>query len=146
MITAGALFLGGMKQSMKISKAKIYSDQIAITPVYALVRSHNKEFAMAVKWIINALMLAEQYGINAQNLTFFASHNNPEIRNLMGDDPKLWQSLGLRSFWVNDAVRLLGNYGDIYDRNIGADSDYKIERRQGKLVKDGGIVYPLPFM
>lgn len=146
MITGGALFLGGIKQSMKISKAKIYSDQIAITPVYALVRSHNKEFAMAVKWIINALMLAEQYGINAQNLSFFASHNNPEIRNLMGDDPKLWQSLGLRSFWVNDAVRLLGNYGDIYDRNIGADSDYKIERRQGKLVKDGGIIYPLPFM
>ena len=146
MITAGALFLGGMKQSMKINKAKIYSDQIAITPVYALVRSHNSELRLAVKWILNALFLAEQYGINAQNLNFFTSHNNPEIRNLMGDDPKLWQSLGLRSFWVNDAVRLLGNYGDIYDRNIGVDSEYKIERRQGKLIKDGGIIYPLPFM
>lgn len=146
MVTAGALFLGGMKQSMLKSNAKIYSDQIAITPVYALVRSHNKELRMAVKWILNALFLAEQYGINAQNLNFFVSHNNPEIRNLMGDDPKLWQSLGLRSFWVNDAIKLLGNYGDIYDRNIGIDSDYKIERNQSKLVKDGGIIYPVPFM
>lgn len=146
MVTAGALFLGGMKQSMLKSNAKIYSDQIAITPVYALVRSHNRELRMAIKWILNALFLAEQYGINAQNLAFFASHNNPEIRNLMGDEPKLWQKLGLRSFWVNDAIKLLGNYGDIYDRNIGKDSDYKIERRQSKLIKDGGIIYPLPFM
>ena len=146
MVTAGALFLGGMKQSMLKSSVKIYSDQIAISPVYALVRSHNKELRMAIKWILNALFLAEQYGINAQNLNFFAAHNNPEIRNLMGDDPKLWQRLGLRSFWVNDAIQLLGNYGDIYDRNIGVDSDYKIERRQGKLVKDGGIISPLPFM
>ena len=146
MVTAGALFLGGLKQSMLKSNTKIFPDQIAITPVYALVRSHNKDFRLAVKWILNALFLAEQYGMNAQNLNFFVSHNNQEIRNLMGDDPKLWQSLGLRSFWLNDAIKLLGNYGEIYDRNIGADSDYKIDRAQGKLVKDGGIVYPLPFM
>jgi general L-amino acid transport system substrate-binding protein len=146
MVTAGALFLSGLKQSMLKSDTKIFPDQIAISPVYALVRPHNKEFRLAVKWILNALFLAEQYGINAQNLNFFASHNNQEIRNLMGDDPKLWQSLGLRSFWLNDAIKLLGNYGEIYDRNIGADSEYKIDRAQGKLVKDGGIVYPLPFM
>lgn len=146
MITAGALFLGGIKQSMLKSNTKIFPDQIAITPVYALVRSHNQELQLAVKWILNALFLAEQYGMNAQNLNFFTSHNNPEIRNLMGDNPQLWQSLGLRSFWLNDAIKLLGNYGEIYERNIGMDSDYKVQRRQSKLVKDGGIIYPLPFM
>ncbi|MBQ8481265.1 MAG: transporter substrate-binding domain-containing protein [Alphaproteobacteria bacterium] len=146
MVTAGALFLSGMKQSMLKSETKIYPDQIAITPVYALVRSNNEEFRLAVKWILNALLLAEQYGINAQNINFFISHNNPEIRNLMGDNPELWQNLGLRSVWVTDAVKLLGNYGEIYDRNIGADSEYKIDRNQGRLLKDGGIVYPLPFM
>ena len=146
MVTAGALFLSGMKQSMLKSETKFYPDQIAITPVYALVRSNNEEFRLAVKWILNALLLAEQYGINAQNINFFISHNNPEIRNLMGDNPELWQNLGLRSVWVTDAVKLLGNYGEIYDRNIGADSEYKIDRNQGRLLKDGGIVYPLPFM
>lgn len=146
MVTAGALFLNGMKKSILKSNIKIYPDQIAITPVYALVRSYNEDFKRAVKWILNALFLAEQYGINAQNINFFTSHNNPEIRNLMGDNPELWQSLGLRPLWLTDAIKLLGNYGEIYDRNIGVDSDYKIERNQGKLIKDGGIVYPLPFM
>ena len=146
MITASALYLSGLKQSMMKTNAKIYPDQIALIPVHALVRAHNRELRLAVKWILNALFLAEQYGINGQNLTFFTSHNNQEIRNLVGDDPKLWQGLGLRSFWLIDAIRLLGNYGDIYNRNIGEDSDYKIERRQGKLVKDGGLIYPIPFM
>ena len=93
MVTAGALFLSGMKQSMLKSETKIYPDHIAITPVYALVRSNNEEFRVAVKWVLNALLLAEQYGINAQNINFFVSHNNPEIRNLMGDNPELWQNL-----------------------------------------------------
>lgn len=146
MVTAGALFLSGMKQNMLKSDTKIYPDEIAITPVYALVSRHNQELHLAVKWILNALFLAEQYDINAQNLSFFVGHNNQEIRNLMGDNPELWQSLGLRSVWLNDAIKLLGNYKDIYDRNIGSDSEYKIERTQGKLIKDGGIVYPLPFM
>ena len=146
MVTAGALFLSGMKQSMLKSETKIYPDIIAITPVYALVSANNEELRLAVKWILNALLLAEQYGINAQNINFFVSHNNPEIRNLMGDNPELWQNLGLRSIWVTDAIKLLGNYGEIYDRNIGVDSEYKIDRNQGKLLKDGGIIYPLPFL
>lgn len=146
MMTASALILSGIKQNMTKTNAKIYSDQIAITPIYALVRSYNEELRLAIKWILNALLLAEQYGINGQNVNFFTSHNNPEIRNLMGDNPELWQNLGLRSLWLSDAVRILGNYGEIYDRNIGTDSEYKIERKQGKLLKDGGTVYPLPFM
>lgn len=146
MMTASALILSGIKQSMSKTSAKIYPDQIAITPIYATVRSYNEELRLAVKWILNALLLAEQYGINGQNINFYASHNNPEIRNLMGDNPELWRSLGLRPFWLNDAIRLLGNYGEIYDRNIGVDSEYNIERKQGKLLKDGGTVYPLPFM
>lgn len=146
MVTAGALFLSGMKQSLLRSKAKIYPDKIAITPVYALVSAQNREMRLAVKWILNALLLAEQYDINARNLNFFASHNNPEIRNLMGDDPKLWESLGLRPFWINDAIKLLGNYGEIYDRNIGEESEYNIDRGEGHLIRDGGTVYPLPFM
>jgi len=146
MMTASALILTGIKQNMTKTKAKIYPDQIAVTPIYALVRSYNEELRLAIKWILNALLLAEQYDINGQNVSFFTAHNNPEIRNLMGDNPVLWQNLGLRPLWLADALRTVGNYGEIYDRNIGADSEYKIERKQGKLIKDGGTIYPLPFM
>lgn len=146
LVTGGALFLQGMKKSLKYSKLRIFNDNVAMSPVYAMVSAENPELRLAVKWILNALQLGEQYEITARSLQFFASHNNQEIRNLMGDDPELWQALGLRPNWFKDAIALLGNYGEIYERNLGAESEYKINRGQGKLVKDGGVLCPLPFM
>jgi len=146
LVTGGALFLNGIKQTMFRSTSIVFPDQLAMSPVYALVEYGNDEMKMAVKWSLNALLLAEQYGITSANLKFFSGHNNKEIRNLLGDAPELWQAIGLRPRWVNDAIALLGNYGEIYERNLGSESAYKIKRRQGKLVKDGGVMYPLPFM
>lgn len=146
MVTAGALFLSGVKQNMLRSNNKIYSDTISVTPVYAMTAARNSDLREAVRWVVNALVLAEQYGITAQNLGFFAAHNDPEIRNLMGDNPELWQKLGLKPLWLNEAVRTIGNYGEMYERDMGADSDYKLDRGANKLLRDGGLITPLPFI
>lgn len=145
-MTAGYLYLNGLKQEMPNLKAQILSDSIAVMPVYAFVQNDNSEFRMVLKWILNALLLAEKYNINAQNMEFFASNDNPELRNLLGDDPHFWQSLGLRPDWVKKAVQSLGNYADIYERNLGLDSPINLDRGQAKLIKNGGSVWPLPFM
>ncbi|MBP5215800.1 MAG: transporter substrate-binding domain-containing protein [Alphaproteobacteria bacterium] len=146
LVTGGALFLEGMKKSLRYSNLKIFSDKIAMSPVYAMVSSENPELRLAIKWILNALYLAEQYEITARSLQFFSGHSNQEIRNLLGDDPELWQALNLRPHWLHDVVAMLGNYGEIYERNLGEESEYKINRDEGKLQKDGGTVSPLPFM
>ena len=146
MISASGLLLNGVLLDLPTAKAKILPIHIALHPVYAFVQKDNNELRLAVKWIINALMLAEQYGITVQNREFFAANDNQEIRNLLGDDPKMWQSLGLKPNWVREAIALIGNYADIYDKNLGKDSNYKLKRREGRLVKDGGTVYPIPFM
>ena len=146
MMTASGLMLNGILLDLPKTKAKIVKTHIAIHPIYAFVQKNNNELRLAIKWILNALLLAEQYGITAQNLNFFATNDNPEVRNLLGDNPQLWQNLGLRPTWVREAISLVGNYADIYDRNVGKDSDYKQERREGRLVKNGGTIYPVPFM
>ena len=146
MMTAGAVYLNGMKQALTKSYMTIIPNPIATTPVYAMVHQKHMDFAIAVKWIINALQLAEQYGITAKNIEFFRAHNSTEIRNLMGDNPELWQALRLRPMWLDDAIQIVGNYGEIYERNLGEESAYKIIRREGNLVKNGGTVSPDPFM
>ena len=146
MLTASGLVLNGIIEERINSNAKVLPQQIALHPVYAYVQRDNNELRLALKWIFNALFLAEQYDINAQNLSFFASNDNPEIRNLLGDDTKLWTDLKAKPQWVREVISLLGSYKDIYDKNLGADSGYHLDRKEGRLVKDGGTIYPLPFI
>ena len=138
--------LYGILADMPKAKAKIVKTHIALHPIYAFVQKDNNELRLAIKWILNALFLAEQYQISVQNMAYFATNDNPEIRNLLGDNPQLWNNLGLRPKWVRDVITLIGNYGDIYDKNLGKNSRYDLERREGRLVKDGGTIYPVPFM
>ena len=146
LMTAGAVYLNGMKQALTKSYMNIVPEPIATTPVYALVHRDHIDFAIAVKWIINALQLAEQYDINAKNIEFFRGHNSTEIRNLMGDNPELWQALHLQPKWLDDAIQIIGNYGQIYERNLGAESGFQIKRKEGNLIKNGGTVSPDPFL
>lgn len=146
MLTASGLVLNGIIEERANSNAKVLPQQIALHPVYAYVQRDNNELRLALKWIFNALFLAEQYDINAQNLSFFASNDNPEIRNLLGDDTQLWTDLKAKPQWVREIISLLGSYKDIYDKNLGEASDYHLDRKEGRLVKDGGTIYPLPFL
>ncbi len=146
MMTASGLMLNGILKDLSGAKAKILPQQIAIHPVYAYVKKDNNELRLALKWIFNALFLAERYNINAQNLNFYASNDNPEIRNLLGDEPQMWENLKLKPRWLKETISLFGNYKDIYDKNLGEDSDYNLKRSEGRLVKDGGTIYPIPFI
>lgn len=145
-MTASGLMLNGILKDLPSPKVRILPTQIAMHPVYAFVQKDNTELRLALKWIFNALWLAEQYDINANNLSFYATNDNPEIRNLLGDEEELWNDMKLNPQWVRKIVSTLGNYGDIFDRNLGVDSEYHLDRTEGRLVKDGGTIYPIPFM
>lgn len=146
MMTASGLMLNGILKDLPNANAKVLPQKIALHPVYAYVQKDNAELRLALKWILNALFLAEQYDINIQNLEFYATNDNPEVRNLLGDDPQLWTDLKIKPHWVKEIISLLGSYRDIYDKDLGVDSDYKLDRAEGLLVKDGGTIYPLSFM
>ena len=145
LMTAGSLELEGMAQFGAKDK-KILSHKIALHPVYAYVRNDNNNLRLAVKWIINALYLAEQYDINDKNLDFYSVSDSLEVNNLLGRNEQLWAKLTVRPLWLKDVISKFGNYSDIFERNFGKDSDYHLERNEGKLLKDGGIIHPLPFI
>jgi len=145
MMTASGLMLHGVKKSFPENLVKILPQKISPYPVYAYVQRDNAELRLALKWIFNALFLAEQYGIRAQNLSFYQNSDQKEIRNLLGDDEQMWADLKVRPSWLKDVIKLFGNYSDIFDKNLGSSSEYNLERDEGKLVKDGGTIYPIPF-
>jgi general L-amino acid transport system substrate-binding protein len=146
LITANSLMLQGVKQSQPKLEANILPVIIAAHPMYALVRYDNTDLYLAVKWVFNALFLAEQYGIKSNNLGFYATNDNPELRNMFGDDPEMWRGLHIQPDWLRKAIDAVGNYADIYERNIGMESEYFVPRSAGKLLHDGGSIVPLPFM
>lgn len=149
LITGSGFYLHDLEKELNSRikrKVKVLPIKLSMMPVYALVQKNNIELQIALKWVINALFLAEQYGINSKNLSFYSQHNNSEIRNLMGDNPEMWQSLKVEPKWLPQAIKIVGNYGDIYERNLGKYSEYKLKRHESNLLKNGGVVYPLEFM
>lgn len=145
-LTANSLALAGMKKAHPKLDAHILPVTISVQPMYAVVKYDNYDLQIALKWIFNALFLAEQYNIKPQNLSFFATNDTPELRNLLGDEPQMWQGLRLQPDWVRNIIGTLGNYSDIYERNIGSESPYKLPRDKEKLMRDGGTVLPLSFI
>ncbi len=146
MMTASGLMLHGIKKDLPNTEVKVLAEKISLHPVYSFVKKDNYELQLALKWIFNALILAEQYDINAQNMTFFNTNDNPELRNLLGDDTQLWEDLKVKPLWLKETISLMGNYKNIFDKNLGIDSEYNLDRGVGKLVKDGGTLHPIPFL
>lgn len=146
LLSASGLLLYGLKNEMPRLQARVLPIKISVQPTYAVVQYGNTDLQIALKWVLNALLLAEQYGINTQNMGYFATNEDPEVRNLLGDNPQMWKNLQLQPQWLRAVITKLGNYGDIYDRNLGKESEYNLQRGEGHLLKNGGTVYPLPFI
>ncbi len=127
-------------------EVKIIPDVLALSPVYLLVAKDNPSLQSLSFWIINALQLAEMYGVNSQNVSAQIGLKNTSQRNLLGKNPKLWNKFGLRPDWVIQAVGKIGNYGEIYERNFGQYSNLKIDRAENRYLKDGGLINPQPFL
>lgn len=124
----------------------IIPETIEIKPNYAYTAYDNKTLQVVVKWIINALILAEQKDINSKNIDIFIGNDETSIKNLLGIDPKLWEKFNLNPNWVKTAIREFGNYGEIIERNFGEESELKIPREENKLIRDGGLMKAQPFI
>lgn len=146
LITANGLVLQGLKKSMPKLEVNLLPMKIASQPMYAMVRYDNLDLQLALKWVFNAMFLAEQYDIKGTNLGFYATNDQPELRNLFGDNPQMWRGLHIQPNWLREVIGSIGNYAEIYERNIGMESEYLQPRGAGKLMRDGGTILPLPFM
>lgn len=148
LLTANEIYLKGLAQSVvtKDKSMEILPEIVVYRPIYAYVNKENITLRIVSKWILNALLLAEAQNITSKNVDVFIGLTDNSTRNLLGAEKKLWLDFGLKPDWVQKAVRELGNYGEIYERNLGKDSDNKIERDKNNLIENGGLMKYQPFI
>ncbi len=147
LFTGNELFLKGIIDNMSDTSVEIeiLPEVIAEKPVYAQVLKDNQKLRTAVKWVVNALTLAEKKGITSKNVDIFIGLKDGSVKNLLGVNPDLWSKFELNPTWVRTALTELGNYGEIYERNLGALSPLKIERGKNNLIENGGLINTQSF-
>jgi general L-amino acid transport system substrate-binding protein len=117
---------------------------ISKEPLGPVVRHGDDQWFDIVKWVLFAMLNAEELSVTQKNLDEQLKSPNPEIKRLLGAEGNFGEQLGLTRDWVVRIVKKVGNYGESFDRNVGAGSKLGIERGLNRLWNKGGIQYAPP--
>jgi len=120
---------------------------ISKEPLGPLVRHGDSEWGDVVRWSLNALIAAEELGVTSANIADMAAAagDNPEINRLLGTESTLGEYLGLDADWAKRAIMAGGNYGEIFEKNIGENTPIGLGRGLNAQWTDGGLLYVPPF-
>jgi general L-amino acid transport system substrate-binding protein len=118
---------------------------ISKEPLGPMVRHGDDQWFDIVKWTLFAMVTAEELGITQKNVDEKAKSDNPELKRVFGTDGNLGEQLGLTKDWVARIVKAVGNYGESFDRNVGAGSKLGIARGLNQLWNKGGLQYAPPI-
>ncbi len=115
-------------------------------PLGPLVRHGDSEWGDIVRWSLNAMITAEELGITSANVAeMSAGTNNPEINRLLGSEGTLGEMLGLSADWAKNIIMTQGNYGEVFENNIGENTAIGLSRGLNSQWTDGGLIYSPPF-
>jgi general L-amino acid transport system substrate-binding protein len=117
---------------------------ISKEPLAPVVRHGDDQWFDIVNWTVMALIQAEEFGINSQNVDKMLKSDNPEIQRFLGVTPGMGKALGLDENWAYNIIKQVGNYGEIFDRNVGPNTPLQLERGLNALWNQGGIMYAAP--
>ncbi len=122
----------------------ILPEVISKEPLGPVVRQGDDQWFNLVKWTLYALINAEELGVKSVTIDDAVKSSNPNIMRLLGAEGEFGAQLGLANDWAARAVRAVGNYGEIYERNVGTQSRLSIPRGLNALWTQGGIQYAPP--
>ena len=116
-------------------------------PLGPLVRHGDNDWGDVVRWSLNALIAAEELGVTSANIAELsaAPTNNPEVNRLLGTEGNLGEMLGLDAEWAKRAIMAGGNYGELFEKNIGENTPIGLARGLNAQWKNGGLIYTPPF-
>lgn len=115
-------------------------------PLGPMVRHGDDQWFDIAQWTVFAMFSAEEFGITSQNVdSVKGSATNPEIKRLLGLEGDLGMKLGLSNDWAYNIIKLVGNYEEVYNRNLGPDTPTYIPRGLNQLYTNGGLLYAPPF-
>jgi general L-amino acid transport system substrate-binding protein len=123
----------------------LLSGIISKEPLGPAVRQGDDQWFDIVKWTLFAMINAEELDITSKNIDEMKASTNPDIKRFVGTEGNYGEQLGLPKEWAVSIVKLVGNYGEVFERNVGSGSPLKIDRGLNKLWNKGGIQYAPPI-
>jgi general L-amino acid transport system substrate-binding protein len=124
--------------------AIVLPEVISKEPLGPAVRQGDMEWFNVIRWTLFAMLNAEELGVSSANVEKMKESTNPDVRRLLGVEV-VQQSLGVPNDWAYKVVKEVGNYGEVFERNVGAGSPLKISRGQNALWTKGGLQYAPPI-
>jgi general L-amino acid transport system substrate-binding protein len=132
------------KEANKPEDHLILPELISKEPLGPSVRRGDDDYFTIVKWVVFALIEAEEYGINQANVDKMKSSTDPVVQRILGTSEDTGKLLGLDKDWAYRAIKAVGNYGEIFERNVGPKSALKLPRGVNNLWNKGGLMYAPP--
>lgn len=118
---------------------------ISKEPLAPAVRHGDSQWADIVRWTHFAMLNAEEAGVTQANVDQMKGSDNPDVRRILGTEGKFGEGLGLTNDWAYRVIKLVGNYGEVFERNVGQGSPLKIQRGVNALWSKGGLQYGPPI-
>jgi general L-amino acid transport system substrate-binding protein len=145
-ITSDASQLYGLKLKLDDpDSAIVLPEIISKEPLGPVVRQGDDEWLNIVRWTMFAILEAEELGVSSSNVDAMLKSENPAIMRLLGTSGTAGENLGLKNDWVYQIVKKVGNYGEMFERNVGKFSPLNIDRGLNRLWNEGGIMYSMPI-
>jgi len=135
-------------EKLKLANANdhvILPEIISKEPLGPMVRHADDQWFDVVKWVHFAMINAEELGLNSKNVDESLKSNMPEVKRLVGTEGNFGEQLGLTKDWAVRIVKHVGNYGEVFERNVGTGSRLGISRGINRLWTKGGIQYAPPI-
>lgn len=123
----------------------ILPEDFSKEPLGPMVRQGDDQWFNIIRWSLFAMIEAEEYGITTKNVDEMLKSTNPNVQRILGVTPGMGKNLGVDEKWAYNIVKQVGNYGESFERNVGADSPLKLPRGLNQQWTKGGIMYAWPI-
>ena len=145
-VSAPATWLYAMRRGLDgPASQRILPERLSKLPLGPVVREGDDEWFNIVKWVLFALINAEELGVTSQNADSMLEAKNPAIRRLLGLESDFGTPLRLDKNWALNMIHAVGNYSEIYARNFGSQTGVALPRGLNSLWTKGGLLYAPPI-
>ncbi|CAB3716281.1 amino acid ABC transporter substrate-binding protein [Achromobacter marplatensis] len=124
---------------------EILPERFSKEPLGPMVRQGDENWLGIVRWTLFALLEAEEYGITQKNVDEMLKSSNPNVLRILGVTPGAGKNMGVDEKWAYNAIKAVGNYSEVFERNVGKDSKLGLQRGTNALWSNGGAMYPWPI-
>jgi general L-amino acid transport system substrate-binding protein len=146
-LTADISYLSSVRASDTSNPAdwEVLDFKVSKEPLGPVVSRTDLDWFTINKWTLTALVAAEEMNITSENIDELLKSKSPTVQRFLGTSGDIGSKLGLDNSWAYNIIKRVGNYGEIYERNVGVNTPLMLERGQNALAANGGLMYALPI-